>query len=298
MEIEKECPICGNHFIAKRKSHVCCSRKCREEYKRLNSKKKCLVCGKEFVPEKTFSFCSKECKHQYKIDSLTYEKQCEYCGKTYKGFSFSKFCSSQCKSAVTRANNREKAICENCGKEYEKYEYIKSGYAKRGQEYHSFCSHSCCMEYLYKSGKIKARYSKPHKQINQVLESMRIEYTNEVQNSIYCLDISLNDSQAIEIMGGYWHGDIRRFPIFEKMQKRQQSCVEKDKRKQKYFETQEIDILYLWEEDIEKDLDLCKRLINNFIRRNLLKYSHSSSYFLENYENLVKNNIKQYMQTT
>lgn len=63
MEIEKECPICGNHFIAKRKSHVCCSRKCREEYKRLNSKKKCLVCGKEFVPEKTSSFCSKECKH-------------------------------------------------------------------------------------------------------------------------------------------------------------------------------------------------------------------------------------------
>lgn len=100
-------------------------------------------------------------------------------------------------------------------------------------------------------------------------------------------------------MGGYWHGDIRRFPVFENMQKRQKACVEKDKRKQKYFEAQKIDILYLWEEDIKKDLDLCKRLINNFIKRNLPEYSHSSSYSLDNYENLIKNNnIKQYMQTT
>lgn len=299
MDIEKECPICGNHFIAKRKSHVCCSRPCRDKFTRLHKEKECVVCGKTFSSMDDTLFCSEKCKHQYKIDSLTYEKECEYCGKRFQGFSFSKFCSSRCKSAVTRANHKEKAICENCGKEYEKSEYIKTSYEKQGKEYHSFCSHSCCIEYLYRTGKIKARYSKPHKEINKLLESMRIDYTNEVQNSIYCLDISLNDNQAIEIMGGYWHGDIRRFPVFENMQKRQKACVEKDKRKQKYFETQKIDILYLWEEDIKKDLDLCKRLINNFIKRSLPEYSHSSSYSLDNYENLIKNNnIKQYMQTT
>lgn len=98
-------------------------------------------------------------------------------------------------------------------------------------------------------------------------------------------------------MGGYWHGDIRRFCSFDSLEKWQKSCVEKDKRRQKYFEEQGIDILYLWEQDIEKDLDLCKKLINQFLNNKLPKYSHSSSYYLENYENLMKNNINQYIQT-
>ena len=299
MEKEKECPICGKMFLSKRKSHVCCSRQCRDKFTRLHKEKECIVCGKAFSSMDNTMFCSEECKHQYKINSLTYEKECEYCGKVFQGFSFSKFCSSQCKSAVSRANHKEKSICENCGKEYEKNEYIKINYARQGKEYHSFCSHSCCIEYLYKTGKIRPRYSKPHKQINQLLDSMRIDYTNEVQNSKYSLDISLNDYQAIEVMGGYWHGDIRRFSNFEVLQERQKACIEKDKRRQKYFEIKNIDILYLWEEDIKKDLDLCKKLINSFINKELPKYSHSSSYFLEDYKNLIENNnIKQYMQIT
>lgn len=297
METKKICPVCKKEFISKRKSHVCCSRQCRDKYTRLHKEKECIVCGKKFSSEDDTKFCSGECKHKYKIDSLTYEKECEHCGKTFKGFSFQKFCSSQCKSAVTRANHREKTVCENCGKEYERYEYIKTGYQKQNKEYHSFCSHSCCIEYLYKNHKITARYSRPHQQINQLLDSMRISYINEYQNGKYSLDIYLNDNQAIEIMGGYWHGDIRRFSSFDFLEERQKSCVEKDKRRQRYFEKQGIDILYLWEQDIEKDLDLCKRLINNFLNNQLPKYSHSSSYCLENYENLVKNNINQYIQT-
>ena len=294
--MEKTCPVCGNTFEAKKSNHVCCCRRCRDRYTRTHKVRNCIICGKEFSSPNNTQFCSKECKHQYKLNSLTYKKKCEYCGKEYERFSFSKFCSLKCKSAVTRANHKETAICENCGKEYKKSEYIKRSYEKENKEYHSFCSHACCIEFLYKTHRLTAKYSKPHKEINKLLESMRIDYTNEVTNGKYTLDISLNENQAIEIMGGYWHGDIRRFPA-EKLHDRQKNGIEKDKRRQKYFEEKEIDILYLWKIEVEKNLDLCKILINNFINHKLPPYSHSSSYDLKDWKLIPIDDIKQYIQT-
>lgn len=289
----QNCVVCGGPFESIRKSHVCCSRKCREKHTKMKKPKTCLTCGKEFFTDNVFQYCSEECKHIRK-DKQRIFKKCEHCGKIFLGFSYSKYCSIKCKSEVTRQNHRVTAICENCGKEYEKYEYIESSYQKAGKEYHSFCSHSCCVSYLYKTGKITARFSRAHQKVNEFLNSLGIEFENEKPENKYCLDIKINDTKAIEVMGSYWHGDIRRYPCLESMEKRQLSCIEKDKRKKEIIEAEGIKILYLWEIDIKKSPELCIELIKNFMQ-NTLENFHSSTYILED-EKLKRVELKQYME--
>lgn len=289
----QNCVVCGEPFESIRKSHVCCSRKCRDKYTKMKKPKICLTCGKEFFTDDISLYCSKECKHERKNNQRVFKK-CERCGKIFLGFSYSKYCSIKCKSEVSREVHRTTAICENCGKEYEKNEYIEVSYQKAGKEYHSFCSHSCCISYLYKTRKITARFSQAHQKVNEFLDALGIGFKNEQPEDNYCLDIKINDNKAIEVMGSYWHGDIRRYPDLKNMEQRQFSCIEKDKRKQKVVEADGIKILYLWEIDIKKNPELCIALIKEFMN-NTLENFHSSSYILEE-GNLKKIDLKQYME--
>lgn len=54
--------------------------------------------------------------------------------------------------------------------------------------------------------------------MNEFLDSLGIDYKNERPANNYCLDIKINDNKAIEVMGSYWHGDIRRYPDFKNME--------------------------------------------------------------------------------
>ena len=294
---ERECVVCGTPFTPTRSNQMCCCRRCRNKYTNFKKDRHCIVCGKVYHDYSSTQFCSEECKHEYKMNTLSvHEKVCPVCGTPFKGFSFQIYCSEKCKAKHVREEHRVEAICEYCGNPYTKYEYIEAGYKKAGKEYHSFCSHSCCMAWEYENGIVTAKYSSQHEKINKLLDSMRIPYLNEVAMGKYFLDIELvGTNKAIEIMGAYWHGEVRRYPEIQMLAERQSNCVEKDKRKLNKANELGIEILYLWEYDIDNDLDLCKKLINAFINDEL-DNKHSSHYILENYDILKENNIKQYME--
>ena len=60
----QNCVVCGEPFESIRKSHVCCSRKCRDKYTKMKKPKICLTCGREFFTDDISLYCSKECKNK------------------------------------------------------------------------------------------------------------------------------------------------------------------------------------------------------------------------------------------
>jgi len=91
----------------------------------------------------------------------------------------------------------------------------------------------------------------------------------------------LGKGKAIEVMGQYWHGDIRRFQ--KPINAIQRKADKRDKKKKDVALMNEITILYIWEDDIEKDYKMCEKLILEFVRRNgILSNYHSMNYSVQN----------------
>lgn len=290
-----KCKICGKPFKQSRAGQMCCSRKCRDKYTRLKKKKKCAYCGKPYHSTKNTMFCCNECKKAYLKEKYWSNKICPQCGTEFYGPRYQKFCCNVCKQRYNKQFHLIEVKCDYCGEFYYKSEYQKGVPRKNGEENHNFCSHSCCMAYNYEHGIIQARQSSQHDKINKILDDLKIKYKNERVVGKFSLDIYLSDYQkAIEVMGLYWHGDSRKYR-YDKLEERQAKCIEKDKRKMEFINNQEIPILYLWQIDIEKDIEKCIELIKVFIEDETGENFHSSEYELVNDE-LIKNDIKQYMQ--
>lgn len=240
------CDNCGKEYKgsrnrSKKENIKFCTSKCEFEYfKKNNSKTECVVCKKKFVPLTTrHKCCCRVCKDKY----MNYKKEriCEVCGKAFHSFDFNfKTCSKKCFKEL-----KSDIILEN----------LKKG--------------------IYSN-----TFTKQHKKINGYLEEMGINFRNEERFGRYSIDIFLIDyNLCIEIMGKYWHLDCRHFKK-ENTYVSQEGVVEKDFRKRKYIEENySVKILYLWEDEINKDEELCKRLIKNFIKTPFtLKSYQSSSY--------------------
>ena len=290
-----KCKICNKDFLQSRAGQLCCCRKCRDKYTRLKKEKKCAFCGKPYHSTKNTMFCCNECKKAYLRQKYWIKKICPQCGTPFVGPRYQKFCCDVCKQRYNKQFHLIEVTCDYCGETYYKSEYQKSSPRKNGGENHNFCSHSCCMAFNYEHGIIQARKSSQHMRVNKILEDLKINYRNERVVGRFSIDIFLNDyKKGIEVMGLYWHGDSRRYS-YDKLEDRQIKYIEKDKRKLNYINNQEIPILYLWQIDIEKDMEKCKQLILMFIDDETGENFHSSEYDLISNE-LQKNNIKQYMQ--
>lgn len=118
--IERECVVCKKQFFVKayelkRKPCSCCSKKCQGILYSISHgtiTKKCIVCGNEFIANKSIQernkCCSKKCSNTAK------EKQencvCAYCGKLFsrkksQTKSRNKFCSPDCKYSFSVKEN-------------------------------------------------------------------------------------------------------------------------------------------------------------------------------------------------
>lgn len=138
--------------------------------------------------------------------------------------------------------------------------------------------------------------TKPHQKIDSLLYVMKVFHKNEIRFGKYTMDIILSDTKGIEIMGRYWHKDSRYYSkdIFTSL--RNKITIEKDIRKNKKMEEVRITILYLWEDDINNNLDLCEQLIKEFVNNTSLQSYHSSAYTLINGELIFNPPIKQYIE--
>ena len=125
--------------------------------------------------------------------------------------------------------------------------------------------------------------SKPQQIINEVLEEMGINYISEYECRFYLIDHYLTDyNLMIEVQGDFWHCS----PLLSKKANTNgvKSNVAKDKRKHTNNKNKYgIEVLYLWETDINENLELCKELIKLYIENNgILENYHSFNYVLNN----------------
>ena len=124
--------------------------------------------------------------------------------------------------------------------------------------------------------------SKPQQKINELLDALSIPYVREYFVGYYHIDLYLpTHNLMIEVQGDYWHMS----PLFNK------DCVfkdnlakSKDKTKHKYIKNHyNIEILYLWETDINTDIEKCKNLILEYANsKGVLPNYHSFNYSFHN----------------
>lgn len=283
----------------------------------------CENCNKEVYQTKTqyerakHHFCSNKCQKEYQHKQLFEDRKCEVCGNTFhvSKKSSQRFCSTECQSKwqmiqVGENNpqtNKIECTCTNCNK------IIKVKPSRYGKSEHHFCSRKCNLEWfnnvLYKTPEWKEKSSiraanilkenknksdtKPQVIINELLNEMKISYKNEEVFKYYAVDNYLyNNNLIIEIMGDFWHSNPIKYNI-DDLNEIQKNRIPKDQSKHTYIKKYyDIEILYLWENDIYKNIELCKELILKYIDNNgKLDNYNSFNYRIQNNTLLLNKDI-------
>jgi hypothetical protein len=219
--------------------------------------------------------------------------------------------------------NSKNIKCTNCGKEFKAPKYIQEQTNSYGENNH-YCCRKCYAEYRSKhfigdkcgmtgkkytgeklkemskittkricDGKFKQTMTKPHIKINKVLDDINVLYTNEFNLKYHALDIYLDDyNLGIEVMGDYWHGNPNKYS-YEKLGKIQLKSKKQDKSKHAYTKKyHNFEILYLWESEINNNINLCSLLIEKYIETNgVLQDYNSFNYYVNDDEILLKSDI-------
>ena len=311
------CIVCGKEYTPKRKDQKWCCEECKKKYRNDKRRKEhpdkvCKYCGKSFSPKKdTQNFCCKRCREKYFEENRPkreYKVKCSECGKEFVASRNKtekenlKFCCKKCRD-LYRKKHEKQIECPTCKKKFSPY--------RKNQK---FCSRLCrdidkyktfediefnesFIKHYVRGRKPVTTLTKPHLKVDSYLDELNISYENEVGKGRYSLDIYLKEyNLAIEIMGTYWHCD-RRYYSENKLKYRERTVIEKDKRKRKNLkEKWGIEILYIWEDETKNE-ELCKQLIQKFIRNEYLPSNMSSKYNLKNGSlHYCKNYKKQYME--
>ena len=291
-----------------------CSKKCADESKHTGREIICDNCGKSFYRRQYhidrqknksgLNFCCKECEADYKHNSHMETRICEVCGNEYecKKISSQRFCSIQCQgkwqsTRVGKMNpryRRVETICKYCGKPYDAKRYkVEQGItnycsAECRQAYYRdvICKtdefielhRKCALDNLH-NGKFSKTNSLPQQIVDNTLNELGITFIREYPIKRYSIDNYLPDNNLmIEVMGDFWHYNPTRYE--QNSSDKQSEKYIADKEKHDYvFETFGVQILYLWEYDIEHDLEKCKRMILEYIENNgILDAYHSFNY--------------------
>lgn len=126
-------------------------------------------------------------------------------------------------------------------------------------------------------------YTKPEKITDKILDELNIKHTKEFDCKYYLVDRYLPDyNLMIEVQGNFYHCS----PLLQNKNSREKSILRKDTAKhtfvKKYYH---VNILYLWEYDLLNRYDLCKKIIELYIRNNgNLDNYHSFNYQINNGE--------------
>lgn len=310
MRIKKE--LYQDLLDNKRKS-ITCSRKCAATMLHTGHDIACDNCGKVFyrrqyhIDRHERQFCSNKCQLEYQHKEKFEIRKCEICDTEFEcsKTSTQRFCSNKCnsewqKTVVGEKNPNFTSVkipCTYCGKEH----YVIPCKLKTQENF--FCNEKCRQGWyanvfsqteewrekkridavkILESGAISTTNSKPQKIIDEILDKNNIKYEREKGLKYYCADNYLIDSQLIiEVQGDYWHSNPLKFP--DKINKTQYKRITKDKAKHTYIKNKYgIEVLYLWETDIYDNLEMCEKLILQYINRNgnLTNY-HSFNYCLD-----------------
>lgn len=285
----------------------------------------CETCGKETYQTKTqynrakHHFCSTKCQMVYQHKQTHEYRICPICNQKFETLKRlnQQFCSTKCQNEWQKTNVGEKNVrfqgkvcnCDWCGKKISvgKNKYEKSSY--------HFCSTKCRQDWytnVYsqdenwkEQSRIRAVKilkdkgigidTKPQVIINDLLSSMDIRFTNEKNIKYYSLDNYLDDfNLAIEVMGDFWHTNPIVYPEYP-TKSIQIKRIPKDKAKHTYIKNNYgYEVLYLWENDIYNNLDLCRLLIRKYVDQyGVLENYNSFNYHIENNDLVINSEIIQ-----
>lgn len=281
----------------------------------------CEYCGKLTYKTpyqlkiKPHYYCSNECFSKKRSEEHKEHRTCEFCGADmYVRKSVKlRFCSVQCQNEWQKGNIGYKnpkfegieTNCETCGKD------IIVGKSHVNMYKHHFCSNQCRQEWygdilsqdkgwreesrkravrILSSKQTKNTHTKPQIIMNNILDSISIEYINEKNFKYYSIDNYLPAyNLAIEVNGDYWHTSplIYDSPTNDMQRK----IISRDNAKRTYLKRwYDINVLYIWESDIYKNSELCKALIKKYINAGgILPNYNSFNYHLNEHGGLELN---------
>jgi G:T-mismatch repair DNA endonuclease (very short patch repair protein) len=285
----------GNHF---------CSGKCRNVFMSRNNpnpkkekvKVNCMNCNEEkeinYAKSLTnkYHFCSKQCYWDWRKYALSGENSplysrikcsCNQCGINMDIIPFEKkegvnnFCSQKCYWKY-RSINYIGESHPNFGNKLspEHVEKMRIGLVNR-----------------YENGQLP-RNTSIQKAINSILDELNLSYKNEYNCKYYSIDNYLVDyNLMIEVMGDYWHVNPIKYKIETKINKIQKEGIRRDKSKKTYIKKyNNVEVLYLWENDIRKNILMCTELILHYIENNgMIENYNSFNYRLDEKSNLIIN---------
>lgn len=272
--------------------------------KPLNIKVYCAYCGKEeikslsvYLHNKDY-FCSHECYWNYK-------REFEPKGEEHQSY------------------KRIETKCDNCGSDIKVIPY------EIENRKHNFCSQQCYWEFRskhyvgenhplfgvektpeqkrrmriattnrYTTGSFN-RLTKPQIIVNEILKELNINFIHEHNCKYYSIDDYLTDyNLMIEVQGDYFHANPLKFKQINNMQFKD---IVRDKKKRTYIKKyKDINILYLWEDDINKNPEMIKEIILYYINNNgMIDDYNSFNYSLINKEIILNDKlIKPYIDYT
>lgn len=275
------------------------------------------VGGKKYLVKSNCKYCNKEIK---KPISVYLKNKNMYC-------SLDCYWKHKAETTPIGADNsfykRVQIVCTNCGKDIEviPFDYNKTN--KFGDN-HNFCSQQCYWEYRKKyyvgekSSTFNIEYTSERREkmrkiafdnsrnsnrfdssiqliINNVLDKNNIMYKREHIIEFYAIDNYLIDNDLfIEVMGDYWHSSPLKYNKEKyKINSIQSKTLQHDKQKHTYIKNHfNKEILYLWENDINNNKDVCESLILTYINNDgILKNYHSFNYHIEDDELILNDDI-------
>lgn len=306
----------NNKLISGKQKKCYCSKECKRLSQHTGYDIECDYCHKSFyrrgnhidrqIKRGQNKFCSVECEINYRAEQARETRICKICGKEFecKKRLEQRFCSHDCQNKWQTTITGElhpqfsqKLItCTYCGEPF----YAKQYKLNSGQNL--FCSADCRRNWFaeiysqseevkefhrkkilknFQEGKHSKLDTKPQIIVNDILDTNKIIYEREYNLTYYSLDNFLTDSGLmIEVMGDYWHCNPTKFdvPKYDS----QKEVIRKDKAKHTYVKKcYDVEILYLWEHDIEHNKEMCEKLILEYIDKNgMLQNYHSFNYVL------------------
>lgn len=299
-----------------RQKHSYCSVECKSLSQHTGNDVTCANCGKIFYRRKQHinrnenQFCCRECEFEYKHKISSEARICEFCGKSYeaKMVSEQRFCSVNCQhewqsiqvGELNRKYKRIKVECPTCKKSFMARSY-KVDELENGERNNIFCSVICrqkwykdilCKDekYLQLRREVGLRLlheqvnsrvnSKPQIILNSILDRNNIVYEREYTLDFYSLDNYLTEHNLIiEVMGDYWHSHPSKYD-YDSLSESQKKTLCKDKAKHTFILSKYgIEILYIWEDDLYNNPDMCEKMILEYVSRSgKLSNYHSFNY--------------------
>ena len=268
-----------------RYSEHCCSYDCdlKRKYIKNHEDRICPICEKHFTVLKssTQKFCSPECqirwqqntaKHGIENEQFSRELiQCDWCNNKFYEKKY-------------KCNDKQKHFCStDCRQKWYSNIWSQSIEWKKESKQRAL--------YMYSHGMFSHTDTKPQKIVNNILQNLNIKYTNEKIFGSYSADNYLDDyNLIIEVMGDFWHTNHLTNKISYPLQEKRIVC---DYKKRCFIKTKyNINILYLWENDLYKNLNVCLELIKLYLSFNgVLQNYNSFNYHLCNNTIELNNNI-------